>query len=176
MPKTKKMPKAKTKKKPLKKKKTPRTSKKKQKQKKKLSRFESIELHEHLRMKSDLIYRILMSKDTSELDKILTTFRQQSLDEFPNISNVFKVQTSKALAKSENYHRIAKHGLFFFYLWMKPEYAQRLCSSANPKVDPVKFQLFYTEYLPKSCQALLQSKITTLQAFVERVRTEYVTL
>lgn len=149
---------------------------KKKKQKKKLSRYEEIARNEHLKMQSDLIYRLLMSKDTTELDNILKTFRSQTLQSYKNISEMFRVQTNKTINGKEHYARIAKHGLFFFYLWMNPAYAESLCSSPSPVVDPVKFERFYKEKLPKSCQELLQTRITTLQAFVEKVRTDYFTL
>ena len=91
-------------------------------------------------------------------------------------SEMFRVQTKKTIEGKEHYARIAKHGLFFFYLWMNPAYAQSLCSSPTPTVDPLKFEQFYKTNLPNACQELLQTKITTLQAFVEKVRTDYFTM
>ena len=143
---------------------------------KKLTRFEAIARQEQLKRKCDLIYRVMMSKDTTELDKILQTFRETTLKQYSNISEMFRVQTKKTIEGKEHYSRIAKHGLFFFYLWMNPTYAQTLCSAPTPLVDPLKFERFYKTDLPNACQELLQTRITTLQAFVERVRTAYFTM
>lgn len=147
-----------------------------EKKTKKLTRFERIAREEQLKRKSDLVYRVMMSKDTTELDKILETFTEQTLKQYGNISEMFRVQTKKTIEGKEHYARIAKHGLFFFYLWMNPAYAQSLCSSPTPTVDPLKFEQFYKTNLPNACQELLQTKITTLQAFVEKVRTDYFTM
>lgn len=149
--------------------------KKKPKMVKKLSRYEEIARAEMLRREADLIYRICMSPNTTELDTILESFRQDALNKYGDkLSDLFKYETKRVIESKDNknYNRIAKHGYFFLMLYLHPDYAKSLIEPV-PLVNPRKFQTFYSKKLPEACKMLLQTHCVTLQAFVEKVRTDY---
>ena len=99
-----------------------------------------------------------MSKDTTELDKILKTFQSQTLESYKNISKMFRVQTDKTI-NGKGTMRGLQNMVCFLLPLMNPAYAESLCSSPSPVVDPIKFERFYKEKLPKSCQSYCRQKL-----------------
>ena len=128
-------------------------------------------IHEK-KKESDLIFRVLMEENTDEIDKILIAFLKKSTEEFPNLSSRFRKVTLRSIKEKQLCARAIKHGLFFLFLFLNKDYADTLIASP-PQVDPQKFKNFYENHLPKLCNMLLDSTITSLQDFVERTRSIY---
>ena len=112
-----------------------------------------------------------MSRDTTQLDKMIKDIKEMTDKKHKGLSNRYKELSERTL--NDNV-RIAKHAFLLFGLYMNPEYAKSLVTP-TPKVDPVKFQLFYME-LPKLCAKLQNGVFSSLQEFVEDARTLYVIL
>ena len=128
--------------------------------------YDLYQYEEQKKMQSDIIYNILMNKDVTELDKML----KQVVDSRKDQSDRFKRMTSRCLSDNS---RIAKHGLFFFCLYLDPAFAKSMLFP-EPRLNPYKFKVFYEQVLPKKCNDLLNGNINSLQRFVEEIRTEYI--
>jgi len=135
--------------------------------------YNEIARNEKLKWQQDEIYMMLMNPDTSQLDSELKEWREKMIRTYPNLSGRFKRNTERAITDDKNFTRIAKHGLLFLRLWLDPEYANSFIASPKPRVNPVKFKRFYEEFLSTCCNDLLSTNTTTLQAFVEKVRSIY---
>ena len=135
--------------------------------------YNEIARNEKLKWQQDIIYMMMMNPDTSYLDNELKEWREQELKRYPNLSNRFKLYTERLLTDKKNFIRVAKHGLLFLRIWLDPAYANSFIASPKPLVNPVKFKRFYEVHLSKCCNDLLSTNTTTLQAFVEKVRTIY---
>ncbi len=123
------------------------------------------------REQSDIIYRCFMSKNTQDLDKIITEIKNLTLAEFPQASKRLR----KMMDRAETSHsRIAKHAMLLFGLYLTPQYAKKLVDESL--VDPQRFQYYYQYHLPQLCQDHLNGKpkVDSLQAFVEEARTRYI--
>lgn len=140
----------------------------------KKSIYEEIARNEKLKWQQDDIYMMLMNPDTSQLDSELKVWRDKQLESFAGkLSERFKRNTERAITDKKRFIRIAKHALLFLHIWLEPEYAQSFIASPTPRVNPVKFKRFYEVHLDKCCRDLLNTNTTTLQAFVEKVRSIY---
>lgn len=128
--------------------------------------------YEDLKMKSDAIYGAFMDRDTTQLDSMINDIKKIAENTYPSLSERFKELSERTLNGNV---RIAKHAFLLFGLYLTPEYAKTLVQP-KPKVDPMKFQLFYTTELPVLCNKLLNGKYTSLQEFVENARTTYIIL
>lgn len=152
--------------------------KKKPKMVQKSSIYEDIARAEELRREADLIYRICMNEDTTELDSILESFRQKDINTYGNkLSDLFKYETKRYIESKDNknYNRLGKHGYFFLMLYLNPDYAKSLIEPV-PVVDPRRFKIFYKKNLPQACKMLFQNHTVTMQAFVEKIRSDYIFL
>ena len=129
--------------------------------------YDLYQYEEDKKMQSDIIYNIMMNKDMTVLNSMLEKVVHSR---FGMQSNRFKTITSRCLSDTS---RIAKHGLFFFSLYLDPEFAKSMLFP-EPKLNPYKFKIFYEQILPKKCNDLLNGNITSLQRFVEEIRTEYI--
>jgi len=145
------------------------------KRKKKESIYEQIAHFEKLKWEHDDIYMFMMNKDTTKLDAELKVWRDQQLKKYPAMSKRFERNTLRAIEEDKRYMRIAKHGLLFLRIWLDPEYAKSFIDP-KPRVNPIKFKTFYENHLDKCCRDLLNTNTTTLQAFVEKVRSIYIKL
>ena len=175
MPKLKQLKLTTTQKKVKKKPKMEKKVKKKPKMVKKTSIYEDIARAEELRREADLIWRICMNEDTTELDSILESFRQKDINTYGNqLSDLFKYEVKGYIDSkdNQNYKRVGKHGYFFLMLYLNPEYAKSLLEP-EPLVNPRKFRIFYKKNLPEACTMLFQTHCVTMQAFVEKVRSDY---
>ena len=121
---------------------------------------------------SDVIYKCFMSRDTTLLDSMLKEMSEIVASKQPGLSERFHRLTQRTL---QDNNRIAKHGYLLFGLFMLPQYAQSLITP-TPRVNPVKFELFYRLELPKLCTNLQNGIYTSLQEFVETARTTYIIL
>lgn len=137
------------------------------------SLYEAYEEIEEKKKEGDLIYRVMMELDTTEIDKILMELKESAKKEFPNLSVRFEKFTTRSITESQLDARTAKHGMFFLFLFLNKDFADSLIQSP-PKVDPQRFKRFYEIHLPNLCNMLLNSSITSLADFVERTRSTYV--
>jgi len=128
--------------------------------------------YEELRIQSDVIYNAFMNKDTTELDKMISDIHKITSEKHPELSQRYKDMTERTIGDPI---RIAKHAYLLFGLFMSPEYAKSLVVP-TPKVNPVKFELFYKTELPKLCTNLQNGVFTSIQEFVENARTAYIVL
>lgn len=127
-------------------------------------------IEERKKIESDLIYNILISRDTELLDKLLQEILDFAKQSHPKLSKRFHTITDRCISDKS---RIAKHGLFFFGIYLVPKFAESLVKP-EPRVNPFKFKNFYETVLPKYCTQLLNGQITSLQKFVEEIRAEYI--
>lgn len=127
-------------------------------------------VEEQKKIESDIIYNIMISRDTTLLDQLLTEILTKTKQTHPGLSKRFLETTNRCLSDKS---RISKHGLFFFGLYLCPEFAKSLVTP-DPKLNPFKFKIFYETVLPKYCSQLLNGEITSLQKFVEEIRAEYI--
>ena len=133
--------------------------------------YEVKQQYDTQREQSDIIYRCFMSKNTQDLDKIITEIKNLTLAEFPQASKRLR----KMMDRAETSHsRIAKHAMLLFGLYLTPQYAKKLVDESL--VDPQRFQYYYQYHLPQLCQDHLNGKpkVDSLQAFVEEARTRYI--
>ena len=133
------------------------------------SLYDVASVYDDTKMKSDVLYNAFMSRDTTDLDRMVSEIIEITKKKHPQLSSRFQKMADRTVSGSA---RIAKHAFLLFGLFMEPEYAKSLVMS-EPKVDPVKFQLFYTE-LPKLCGKLQNGIFTSMQEFVEDARTLYI--
>ncbi len=127
-------------------------------------------VEERKKIESDIIYNILINRDTRLLDNMLKDILGAAQQNLPNLSKRFHEMTSRCLTDKS---RIAKHGLFFFGIYLVPSFAESLVKP-DPKVNPFKFKKFYEEILPPYCNQLLNGEITSLEKFVQEIRAEYI--
>ena len=132
--------------------------------------YDLYQVEEQKRIESDIIYNILISRDTTLLDKLLQEILSQTKQTHPGLSKRFDTITNRCLSDTS---RVAKHGLFFFGLYLCPKFAESMVKP-QPKLNPYKFKKFYENVLPKYFNQLLNGEITSLQKFVEEVRAEYI--
>ena len=137
--------------------------------------YEEIARVEKLKWDVDDIYMMMMNPDTSKIDEELKDWRDQQIKKYPKLSKRFQKNTLRAIEDDKRYMRIAKHGLLFLRIWLDPDYAMSFINP-KPRVNPIKFKRFYENHLDKCCRDLLNTNTTTLQAFVEKVRSIYIKL
>ena len=132
--------------------------------------YDLYQVEEQKRIESDIIYNILMSRDTALLNKLLEEILSETKQKHTGLSKRFDKMTRRCLSDNS---RVAKHGLFFLGLYLCPKFAQSLIKP-QPKLNPYKFKSFYENVLPIYVNQLLNGEITSLQKFVEEVRAEYI--
>ncbi len=126
---------------------------------------------ENDRMKNDLLYNVLMNPDTTAMDGIVEEF----------VSNIDKQYTDKSKRMvhvqttiTTDPNRLLKHSFIFFALHQEPwAMAYFMKNNACP---PDKLSNFVAGELKKCCEQLLKGSYTSMQAFVEDVRWNYVVL
>ncbi|MAT62898.1 MAG: hypothetical protein CL881_03775 [Dehalococcoidia bacterium] len=126
--------------------------------------------NEQKKIESDIIYNILMNKETTLLDRLLTEIIDTTKKNHTDMSKRYHSMTERCIKDNS---RIAKHGLFFFGLYLCPTFAESLIKP-DPKVNPIKFSIFYNTILPQACTKLLNGEYSCLQEFVEDIRLQYV--
>lgn len=128
---------------------------------------------EERRRASDLIYRVCLDPNTSEIDQIISEFRVKMIAKTKNskfkLSNLVLRMTKLAIDTKD---RHMKQALFFWYIYTDEEFAKGLIDPKDPKVPPATFKRFYND--PKNLQALcndlLSTRINCLREFVKQVR------
>ena len=132
--------------------------------------YDVAESHEKRKMEADILYDAFMNRDPTKLNKMCKEILDIVNNTFPSLSARFKEYTKLTL---EDNARVSKHALLLFGLYLTPDYAKSLVHP-TPKVDPNKFQLFYSQILPKICQQHLNGHFTSLQEFVEYAIPAYI--
>ncbi len=123
------------------------------------------------RKKGDIIFEIIVNNDD-----VLTSVINSIVDElcrmYPNMSNRLKtiLHTIRDSTQEEG-ARVLKHGLLFFALANEQWVVDILAS--HGKIPPERYELFFKDSLVPSSQKLLNGIITSLWAYVEQVRGEY---
>lgn len=131
---------------------------------------------ERRRRASDLIYRVCLDRDTTEINDIVSKFKEKIILRTKGT----KFTPSKAVMRMVNLaiegnDRHMKQALFFWYIYSDREFAQSLIDPENPRVPPNTFKRFYDNpnHLQKLCNDLLVTKINSLREFVKQVRNCY---
>jgi len=131
---------------------------------------------EQRRRDSDLIYRVCLNPDTTEINGIISKFKETVVLRTTGT----KVTPSKGVLRMINLaidgnDRHMKQALFFWYIYSDREFAQSLIDPENPQVPPNAFKRFYDDpkHLQKLCNDLLVTKINCLREFVKQVRNCY---
>lgn len=126
---------------------------------------------EEKRMEADSIYRALMDNDTTHLQKIVEDFVLKIKESHPQRSNRFDQMLSAVL---QDKNRLFKHSLIFFCLFQEPWAVQYFME--NHSCPPEKLSNFVAGDLKKCSEELLRGSYTSMQAYVEDVRWNYVVL
>lgn len=132
--------------------------------------YDVAEYNEKQKMEADVLYNVFMNKDTTVLDKMCKEILDIINNKYPHLSNGFKKYTQMTLTDNA---RVSKHALLLFGLWLTPDYAKTLVTPV-PKLDPNKFQVFYSTILPQMCHQHLNGHFTSLQQFVESIIPAYI--
>jgi hypothetical protein len=134
------------------------------------SLYDIAESYEKKKREADAIYNAFTNRDPTDLNKMLSEILELTRSRYPDLSNRFNELVDLTLTDNS---RVAKHALLLFGLYLTPEYAKSLVHPV-PKVDPHKFQQFYSKILPVICQQHLNGHFTSLQEFVEYARPAYI--
>lgn len=126
---------------------------------------------EKKRMKNDLLYEVIMSQNTHVLNKIVELFVKELLKKYKNTST--RLKRMLELTKTSN-NRLLKHSLIFFCLYQE-SFAVTYFMKDNA-CPPDKISAFVSKELQSCCDQLLKGSYTSLQAFVEDARWQYVVL
>ena len=129
--------------------------------------------YDTVKQEADIIYNVFINRDTTTLDEMLQKIDDINQEKFTNLSNRYKQVVGRTIHDKDV--RVAKHAMLMFGLYMTPEYAITLVKP-TPKVNPIKFEVFYRVELPNLCEKLLNGHFTSLQEFVESARTTYIIL
>ena len=132
--------------------------------------YHEVEKIEENRMKSDLLYRVLMDPDTTVLQKTVETFAAR-LKKKHGSATRFTQMLSVTCTDS---NRLLKHSLIFFSLYREPWALKHFME--NNACPPDKISRFVSGELKTCCEDLLRGSYTSMQAFVEDVRWNYVVL
>lgn len=126
---------------------------------------------ENKRMSDDLLYCVIMNPDTTKLSESVDFFTKKLEEKYDNPSKRLKRMID--LCKTDS-NRLLKHSLIFFCLYQESfavEYFMK--DNACP---PDKISSFVSGELQTCCNQLLRGSYTSMQAFVEDARWQYVTV
>ena len=127
---------------------------------------------EEKRMAADLLYRVLLDPNIDKLNETVDYFVSQINKIYPRAASTrFKHMLHVASTDS---NRLLKHSMILFALYQEPwalDYFMK--DNASP---PDKMSKFVSGDLKVFCDQLLNGSYTSLQAFVEDVRWNYVVL
>lgn len=138
-----------------------------------MSIYEQHAHYERLKMKGDLIYRVFMQKDTTELNQLLQAMIDIVTKKYPNLSDRFHTYVKRTISEDKADVRCAKHALLLFGMSMTPEFVTSLVAD-DPQIPPEKMKQFFENRLPGLCDQLLNGIFSSMQEFIENVRIEYV--
>ena len=110
-----------------------------------------------------------MDPDSKKLNEVCKTFVNEIKKKYTTRSDRFNM-ILKNVINDEN--RLIKHSLIFFALYQEPWAADFFLNNQN--TPPTKLSEFVQKDLKRSCEELLTGAFTSLQAFCEDVRWNYV--
>ena len=125
------------------------------------------------RVEDDLILRLLVT-ETDVLNSIVGEIVDELIKIYPTMSIRLRsmLNTIKNNDIDKSSPRVLQHGLLFFALANEPWAIDIL--STRGKIPPERYELFFNSSLFPGCQKLLNGELTSLWAFVEHVRGEYI--
>ena len=123
------------------------------------------------RIRDDLMYRLIVGGDDI-LNEITTAVVDELFIAYPTMSMRLKSILIRMRESTDNSNRVLKHGLLFFALANEP-WAIDIVSTRG-KIPPKRYDLFYRESLIPCSHKLLNGVLTSLHAFVEEMRGEYI--
>jgi len=137
--------------------------------------YHQAEKIEQARMSKDLLYRVIMDPDTTELNKavkhFVTMIRKHRTDGGKLSSR--RMNRMLDLCQADT-NRLMKHSLILFGLQLEP-WAVNYFMEQN-RCPPEKLSSFISTELKDAVSQLLKGSYTSLQAFVEDARWRYVVL
>ena len=125
------------------------------------------------RRESDFLFQMIAESD-ERLDEIINLIIKELRSTYPNMSKRLNsiLQTIETSSESDYGIRVLKHGILFFALANEPWAIDILTSRGA--VPPERYESFYKESLVPASQNLLNGVLTSLWAYVEQVRGDYV--
>lgn len=133
--------------------------------------YNEAEKIEAKRMAGDLLYNIMMNPDTNKLNETVDYFVSELDKKYDKKSKRLK---RMLYASKTNDNRLLKHSLIFFCLYQEPFAVKYFME--NNACPPNKLSSFVSKELQSCCEQLLKGSYTSLQAFVEDARWQYVVL
>ena len=137
--------------------------------------YHQAEKIEQTRMSQDLLYRVIMDPDMTELNKAVTHFTKTIRENRTNNGKLSSTRMNRMLDLCEaDPNRLLKHSLILFALQLEP-WAVTYFMEHN-RSPPEKLSSFVSTELKDAVSQLLKGSYTSLQAFVEDARWRYVVL
>ena len=133
--------------------------------------YNEAEKIETKRMNDDLLYNVIMNPDTTILQRTVDCFVSELEKNY--IGRSTRLKRMMEISKSTD-NRLLKHSLIFFCLYQEP-FAVSYFMKDNA-CPPDKLSSFVSGELQSCCEQLLKGSYTSLQAFVEDARWQYVVL
>lgn len=130
---------------------------------------------ENQRQEKDLLYNVFMNIDTTKLQETILFFvkKLKESDRFKdNPMSKRLIRMMDIVVKDDN--RLLKHSFILFALQLEP-WAVKYFMEDN-KSPPEKISNFVSNNLKETVSLLLKGSYTSMQAFVEDARWQYVTL
>lgn len=139
-----------------------------------MSVYDDHDVIEAQRMSSDFLYRVFLSKNTTELDTFNKKIRERMLSTY-TLSKRFQTLTERVVTDTHISTRNSKQAfLLFVGFYLNPDIVEDLIATAQ--VNPQRMKVFYEKHLPGLCEKLLDSSFSCLQEFVEKCRTVFFSL
>lgn len=134
---------------------------------------EMVEIDES-RIKNDILLRIIVTENAG-LNEIVESVVDELLNIYPKMSMRLKAMLTTIRNDTSNSvsSRVLKHGLLFFALSNEPWVIDILSSRGS--IPPQRYELFYESSLIPGSKKLLNGVLTSLWAYVEQIRGEYIT-
>lgn len=137
--------------------------------------YKQAEKIEKERQEKDLLYNVFMNNDTTKLQETIVFFTKKlkESDRFKdNPMSKRMLRMLDIVVKDDN--RLLKHSFILFALQLEP-WAVKYFMEDN-KSPPQKVSNFVSNNLKETVSLLLKGSYTSMQAFVEDARWQYVTL
>ena len=131
--------------------------------------YHETEKIEKKRMDADLLYNILVNPNTAELEHVVALFTNLLVSKYSDMSTRMK-RILEACKTDKN--RLLKHSLVFFCLFQESFAVEHFLK--DNRCPPEKLSRFLANELKTCCETLLKGSYTSLQAFVEDARWQYV--
>lgn len=137
--------------------------------------YNQAEKIEKERQEKDLLYSVFMNRDTTKLQETILFFvkKLKESDRFKdNPMSKRMLRMLDIVVKDDN--RLLKHSFILFALQLEP-WSVKYFMEDN-KSPPEKISNFVSNNLKEAVSLLLKGSYTSMQAFVEDARWQYITL